>query len=157
MKLLKHYVSDVAHRKVWPITGLRCRLRRQPNTRDVVCYMLYNAEFKCFACFWIAQSWWKKHIYCSQNGSVQPFPPPLVSLCVSTPFICDTKFPTQIQQNMGEFTLCSNKLVKQQETKTKTLSFSSHNFLLWLKFIFLFQTSVKVSISKFVICLQKGS
>ena len=32
MKLLKHYVSDVAHRKVWPIAGLRCRLRRQPNT-----------------------------------------------------------------------------------------------------------------------------
>ena len=32
MKLLKHYVSDVHQMKVWPIAGLICRLRRQPNT-----------------------------------------------------------------------------------------------------------------------------
>ena len=32
MKLLRHYVSDVAHMKVRPIAELRSRLRRQPNT-----------------------------------------------------------------------------------------------------------------------------
>ena len=34
MKLLKHYVVDIVHRKVWPMAGLICRLRRQPNTCD---------------------------------------------------------------------------------------------------------------------------
>ena len=32
MKLLRHYVSDVAHMKVRPIAELMCQLRRQPNT-----------------------------------------------------------------------------------------------------------------------------
>ena len=35
MKLLKQYVSDVHRRKVWPIAGLRCQLRRQHNTCDI--------------------------------------------------------------------------------------------------------------------------
>ena len=34
MKLLKHYGANGAHSKFWPIAGLMCWLRKQPNTCD---------------------------------------------------------------------------------------------------------------------------
>ena len=38
----KHYGANVTHRKFWPIAGLMCWLRRQPNTCDVS-FTLYFA------------------------------------------------------------------------------------------------------------------